>query len=239
MSNENHNNTGNWRSKLEALDNLPGETIIDKNASWEKLHDRLREKKGTKKIIWYWSAAACLLLVLMIPLINSNKKDHKLVNTGTAQKQVGIKSAPAVLIDKKDSAQITSPASFEKNQSIAVAGKSIKKHQVVPVGVDRKIYLGVAVSNPVFMKETTITALQPLDTSLNIAAARPVNKKLKVVHINELGDPLEESPGMARNAEIHSFQLKLASQEVYVNASVASRAGGFLFSKSKTSPKLN
>src|SRR5258705_1506391 len=89
MSNENYNNTGDWRSRLEALDNLPGEPLIDKNASWEKLHDRLREKKGNKKIIWYWSAAACLLLVLMIPLINSNKKDHEPVKTGTAQKQAG------------------------------------------------------------------------------------------------------------------------------------------------------
>jgi hypothetical protein len=236
MSNENYNNTGDWRSKLEALDNLPGETIIDKNASWEKLHDRLREKKSSKKIIWYWSAAACVLLALMIPFINSNTKDHEPVKTGTVQKQARTQSSPAILIDKKESVQVAGPDPFEKNQYMAVAGKSNKKYQVVPAGVTKKIRLGLAVSDPVFIKETTIETLQSLDTSLNIAAAHPVNKKLKVVHINELGDPVEESPGMARNAEIHSFQLKLAGQEVYVNSSVASRAGGFPILKSKTSP---
>ncbi len=75
MSNENHNNIEDWRNKLEGLDKLPGETVIDKNASWEKLHERLREKNYNKKIIWYRSAAACLLFALMIPLLNLIKEE--------------------------------------------------------------------------------------------------------------------------------------------------------------------
>ncbi|MEP6948763.1 MAG: hypothetical protein ABI863_05800 [Ginsengibacter sp.] len=236
MSNENHNSTGNWRSELEALECLPGETGVDKNASWEKLHDRLREKKSGKKIIWYWSAAACLLLVLIIPLINSIEKDHGLTKAGIAQKRPGTASYPTTLVDKKDSVQITGPVPFERNQKTTVMGKRIKKYQVItPYTVAGENQLANTVSKQDFKKETTIKALQPLDTSLNITGALPVNKILKVVHINELGDPVEESPGTARSADIHSFQLKLASQEV-VNSAVASRANGYSIFKSKTSP---
>lgn len=237
MSNENHNNTGDWRSRLDALDNLPAETVIDKNASWEKLHERLRGKKSSRKILWYWPAAACLLLVLMIPLINSIKTYHGLAKIGTVQRQPAIISSPNALINKKDPVGIIVTAPFEKNQAMTVEDKSLKKYQeVIPVAILKKIRLNHAVSNPDFMKETIILAPQPMEPSLNIAAAPPANKKLKVVHINELGDPVEESPGMAHSADVHSFQLKLARQEVYVNSSVASRATGFTILKSKTSP---
>lgn len=166
MLNENYNNTGDWRSKLEALDNLPGETIINKNASWEKLHDRLREKRSSKKIIWYWSAAACLLLVLMVPLINLIKKDHEPVKTETAQKQAGMKSSPAILINKGDAVQIPAPVLSEKDQIITVTGKRIRKYQlIIPDVVAGKNRLAATVISHDFKKVPVIADSQPLNTS--------------------------------------------------------------------------
>lgn len=237
MSNENHNNTGNWRSKLEALESVPGETVVDKNASWEKLHERLRVKKSGKKMIWYWAAAACLLLVLIIPFINSNKKNQQPAKNETVQKQPSIKPGLTISNDKKDLAQITKTAPVKRNRDFPVAEKGAGKYQrIVPATVTTINRIGDTVSIPGLMKETLVTAIQPLDTSLDIVLARPVNKKLKVVHINELGDPVEEFPGMAHNADAHSFKLKLASQEVYSGSSVAYRTDAFTIIKSKTSP---
>ena len=41
--NENPNDDFHWKNKLENLESLPGETF-NKEASWEKLHDRLQKK---------------------------------------------------------------------------------------------------------------------------------------------------------------------------------------------------
>jgi hypothetical protein len=236
MSNENHNNPEDWRSKLGALHNLPGETVIDENASWEKLHDRLRKKKSSKKIIGYWLAAACLLLVLMIPLLHSIQKDQVLAKTETLHQQPRIIAPATILIDKKDPVKITTPAPVEKNQIRTVADKGIEKYQVVvPSAITKENRVSDAVSNTDLMKETTIPSFQPLDTSLNITAALPAVKKLKVVHINELGDPVAEAPGIARSYEHRSLPVRLINQEVYTAPPSLGNTGFNIF-KTKPTP---
>ena len=53
------------------------------------------------------------------------------------------------------------------------------------------------------------------------------------MHINELGDPVKESPVVARKTERHSFQMKFANQEVFVNPSIASAKTGFTIYQQK------
>ncbi len=72
MSNENLNDY--WKNKLEDVDSLSAETFTDKNAAWEKLHSRLRQKPSRVRTVWYWAAAACLLLVFILPIIIAGKK---------------------------------------------------------------------------------------------------------------------------------------------------------------------
>ena len=85
-------------------------------------------------------------------------------------------------------------------------------------------------------QQITNNALQPVDTAINIVAILPEKKKLKVVHINELGDPVEETPNIARNYEHHSFQVKLINQEVYTSPPPSSGNTGFNIFKTKTAP---
>ncbi len=140
---------------------------------------------------------------------------------------------------KKDTLQFTGTAFFEEHNAVTAKNKSIRKYQVVTHSEETKlIRTGDAVSNSVFIKEPILPALQPLDTSANAVTVATLNKKLKVVHINELGDPVEESPGIARSADIHSFQLKLTNQEVYVNSSLASRKSRFTIFKINNFSKL-
>ena len=105
-------------------------------------------------------------------------------------------------------------------------------------------YKSVAVENAPVKKdkeefiepEINNNALAPVDNQVSSNAIEPEKKKLRVVHINDLGDPVEESSAMARKTEVHSFQLKLANQEVFVNPSVHSGSTGFTILTIKNSP---
>ena len=66
MSNEKLNN---WRGKLEDVDALPGEPILDKATAWDKLQGRLGYEPKRKKALWYWAAAAVALLLMGWPLL--------------------------------------------------------------------------------------------------------------------------------------------------------------------------
>ena len=86
MSNENPNNTSPWRNKLDELEHSPG-SAFNRDAAWDKLYGRLRGNKKSKKISWYWIAAACLLFGLMITLLNYNKSTSQPPNKETVLKQ--------------------------------------------------------------------------------------------------------------------------------------------------------
>jgi len=62
MSNEKRSDS--WISELNALEALPGEAPFDKAVAWDRLHQRMNGKRAKKRVIWYW-AAACLLLACM------------------------------------------------------------------------------------------------------------------------------------------------------------------------------
>jgi len=63
MLNERPDEFLSWRGRLAAPDALPDQGLDDKEVSWERLAERLREKP--RRRIGYWIAAACLLLALI------------------------------------------------------------------------------------------------------------------------------------------------------------------------------
>ena len=63
-----------------------------------------------------------------------------------------------------------------------------------------------------------------------------IKKSLKVVHVNELGDPVDVPREIASKKELHSFQLRLASQEVYNGKPVALNKKEFTIFSTKSSP---
>jgi len=61
-------------------------------------------------------------------------------------------------------------------------------------------------------------------------------QKLKVVHVNELGDTPPEIHSRAFIADYRTVQIKLINQEVYTNASSATNNPGFNFFKTTNAP---
>jgi hypothetical protein len=231
MINENLNKEFHWKNKLEELESLPGE-IFNKEAAWGKLHTRLQPKAKNKKINWYWIAAACLFFALFISFFLSNRKENVLVKNHVSQKKIN-SSSPS-LINKDTSVIITS--SLNENK---IAAHSINKIEKINTAISHKTIPAEIVQDK---KEENISqeiknnAVMPVDTATSIVTSLPEKKKLKVVHINELGIPVSEPPVMARNSENHSFQLKLLNQEVYIGSSLSANSTRFKIFTTKTIP---
>ncbi|HEY5465203.1 MAG TPA: hypothetical protein VIJ95_18220 [Hanamia sp.] len=234
MSNGKQNNYENWKSKLDNLDSLPGENMPDKNEEWEKLYARLGGKKRSKKAVFYWAAAACILFALMIPSLYFKNNNHQLSNTQMKKNNIEsdnyrIKNSSNKIIDKKDSALIS--------RSALSANDQIKTEMTSPKKIKKNIYekqmnllrLPDTISTKNLLAETKSNSLSPIDTFSSLATSIPTKKKLKVVHINELGDPVEALPDIVRNTDKHSFQFKIASQGIYINPTIASNTPGVYY----------
>ena len=98
MSNEKTSEDAGWVSRLDQLDRLPGSDESWKETAWDRLYARslegeaLREdvseadaplKSGSredeprrKRILWYWAAAACLLLAGTFYLLPVRPVEH-------------------------------------------------------------------------------------------------------------------------------------------------------------------
>jgi len=77
-------------------------------------------------------------------------------------------------------------------------------------------------------------AVAPVDNEIAIITILPEKKKLKVVHINELGDPVTVSPNIAKSHE-HRSLVKFINREI--NTSLPSSGNtGFNIFKTKAPP---
>ncbi len=232
MSNENPNNTPPWRNKLDELEHLPG-SAFNRDAAWDSLYGRLRSRKG-KKISWYWIAAACLLFGLMITLLNHDKNTSQPANKETVVKQSKEIKKPILKVEEVNKNENEHNAVLIKDKIVTTPNKPIQRNRrVTPTEVVTKVHPDdVAISYP--EKEPVVKPLQIINTN-STTAVLPQKKKLNVVHINELGDPLIESSDITRIADIHSFQLKFGNGEVLSNSPVASKPSGLIILKTKPS----
>lgn len=169
MSNEAHNK--DWISKLDGLDHAAGEAVLDKNAAWDRLHTRMQSKQRKSKALWYWAAAACLVAACLIPALLTHK-----------QKYTGVHIPPAIT-----SRHLDTPATLvlSKKEVPVKVVKEMNKQ----IATQQELAVILPAVNP-----TNITAtlkkdtLQITDTMLAAVPAIATPKKMRVVHINELGE---------------------------------------------------
>ena len=235
MINEEHNKEFHWKSKLDELDNVTGESF-NKEASWHKLHGRLRGSAGKKKVIWYWATASMLFFIIIIPLLMQRTFDTKVVKT----KKPAINPNEIILKPATDDRNIlvknNNNVSLAKEKDKALLNKTYPKNHVAIINeVAKEIESRERNDNDLAI-QTTVNSLQPIDSISSTVIHLPQKKKLPVVHINELGDPIIAEPVMARNSDRHSFQMKFGNQEVFINSSVASRTSRIITIKTSTTP---
>jgi hypothetical protein len=236
MLHEKPGNDFHWKSKLEELESLPGETF-SREAAWEKLHERMQGKPRNKKIVWYWAAAACLLLALIIPwLFLANKKESVLVKNDSVQKQIQSSASPLLRESNKNTAAVIPSMPTEKKLKVLFVDKSSKinasiNHKIIPF----KIVQDKKEKEEFSTQKIANNAIAPVDTVISIVAILPEKKKLKVVHINELADPVIEPASIARSYERRSFQVKFINHQLNTSPPSSGNTGFNIF-KTKPTP---
>ena len=237
MLNENPNNL-NWKNKLDDVDGLSGEILPDKNAAWEKLHHRLQPKHSRINALWNWAAAACILLTIFISILPPNKKQEQFVKTEQIHltpKQESIREVIAV----KGRNELTTGKAEMESRAITIrdiqskieapsSKDSIQKMAIISPELDAQ-----NIAQPLqIIEEITV---QDMPVAKVIASLGNV-QKLKVVHVNELGDTPPEIHSKAFIADYRTIQIKLINQEVYTNASSTTNNPGFNFFKTTNAP---
>jgi hypothetical protein len=230
MSNENPNNTPPWRNKLDELEQVSGSTF-NREGAWDKLHGRLRGNRKSKKIFWYWIAAACLLFGLVITILNYQKTIPQPIDKETVKEQPKETNNPVPKIDQPGSNKDESTADI-KNKIVSASNKSIqKRRRMIQTEAVTKVHSDDPVINGP-EKEPTAKAFQIANKNSTTVTFLP-KKKLNVVHINELGDPVIEPSDITRIGDMHSFQLKFGNGEVLSNSPGASKSSGLIILKTK------
>ncbi len=235
ISNENLND--HWINKLEDVSRLPGETFTDKNAAWEKLHSRLLQKPQRLKALWFWAAAACLLLAILIPAMILNKKQEGLVQNIPIQTLPKEITAPEISTLKENAVDIsTSLIENKKIPEPAIKSNNKKTHANNLVKIEQIVSANFINRTDIQKELLTSSPLiinAPVETTFAVV---PVKEKLKVVHINELGNPGEQTSNIARYYERRSFKLKLINKEVNTSSALPVNYTGFNILKLKNAP---
>jgi hypothetical protein len=236
MLNENHNKP-NWKSRLEEVSSLPDLILADKNASWEKLHGRLHTKPRRIKPWWYWVAAACLLGAITIPFLTAHKKQEALVKnepTKTVLKKTGVAASDvkeivpvAVIAGPVEKKQIATPASLP--------GSVENKEDKIK---DDRLIAATGLDEPTITQQDPIVLPQPVLEAIAVSnpIIAPAPRKLKVIHINELGTPVVLPYNLAHVDDYSPVQIKLINQEIYNNSSTISNNTSFNIFKTRNSP---
>ena len=221
-----------WKDKLEDVASLQPETLRNKDVVWEKLHARLAEKPNNKKIVWYWLAAASVIAAIIISSLTIHK-----TTTGIASHNNTSNNVKESLAKKDEPVKNVSPGIkttriHEQSQKNTV----VKNHEKQST-IGDTLNTTQSAGNDRQILENQTTAVPVVDTTaIATISSIPVQKKLKVVHINELGEPVEFPADVAQSSDLHLFQLKLAQQEIYHASSIASNNSSGLFFKPKNSP---
>lgn len=175
MSNEKRSDK--WISELDALEALPGEAPFDKAVAWDRLHQRMNGKRAKKRVIWY-RAAACLLLACMTLFFLRRERKTQFPP-----------SAPYVEHPYKR--QIREDGTNSKEAPAIVKAPGIPPPVDTPVRkrpVPVKERKATTIPDVAVIIPPVIRAIPHTDTMLaETTAVTAVPRKMRVVHINEVG----------------------------------------------------
>jgi hypothetical protein len=220
MDNERPNEHALWNRRLEEPGALPGTGLADKEAAWDKLYDRLKESEAAprrKRMIWLWTAAACLLLIV-VPAALLLKNARTFPHAGPEKIPSDISSA------KKPSTRQGDPSSAVPAHPLSgqpLTGQPGRTHAHRPARNQAHPPAAHPDLNKLFAHGadtlTLVFAPRPdLSKPPPVAALVPVKKEQRVVHINEL-EPPQPTPATAKGPRRKPGGLRIGPdpQETY------------------------
>ena len=225
-----------WKNKLDDVGELPGYIVQDKNAAWEKLHSRLQEKPPHIRPAWYWIAAAGILFVGLLPLFTASDRQIETV------KKDNLKIIPAETAVHPGSMPGTSTTTMHDEPAVR---KTVINHlPIQPVaGKTSRSSTTANEKQPVqrlgeqeFLTQAEIET-KPIDsfsTKNTVVMAPPLKQRLKVVHINELGEPAPH-PNADQGRDYSFIQIRIITQQANTSSRATAKGISFNISKPKAS----
>lgn len=208
MQNNSNDNIQNWKQRLDDFEDIAGNNL-DRNDAWDKLQQKKAVTKTPNKKIWYWLAAACVA-GLSAFIINS------------IYEQPGKTTTPDIVKTTNTDPVKENNITVIKNEPVAIENVKEKKQEInedpspVNPGVIEKDNIA---EEPLLVKDQPALPQQMIALTDTISRpSLPViakNKKLKVVHINELN---QNNNGFAQQEGKPYFPITYQTKQVYTNA---------------------
>ena len=200
MSKEKPDEFLSWRRRLDRPEALPEQGLEDRELSWEKLAERLREKPRRRTA--YWIAAACLLLALapVARLFHDRRPPlalHSPVRPQARPEKVAETSGPAPAPEKVVTSGATPASGTTPASSATPAPDKVVGSGAAPAKARSFHRAAAAAPPPLARLDSRLPSIAgPSITEPVIAAADTVNrliaqrsapkKPLRIVSINEL-----------------------------------------------------
>ncbi len=203
--------SNNWKDKLGDAGALSDYLLPDKSAAWEKLHGRMHAPVQKKRTGWYWLAAACVLGFTGAAFLLLHTKQQVTV----VKQEVKMKAAiDSISVLQPASTATAKPNHDERTAVIAAtklpATKSLKKIMIAPIQSET-----VKANDSMLITAGNTQPINITPTAPLTATNTPEKKKLKVVHVNELGTPLPELRSRVANDDYSVIQFNILNQQFF------------------------
>lgn len=161
-----------WAERLEALDQVPGESGFDRTAAWEQLQARLDHAPAGKSGFPYWKVVAAVILLALGFYWRQEKKTES----------GNIADTPALAPQPTNQLSPLPPAPIQ-----ATAARKYSKKTVRPTPAGRlEKLLPAQVPETAAPSVSTPPVSVPGNPAEEPLAAVPIPKKLNQVHLNDL-----------------------------------------------------
>lgn len=221
-------------NRLDAL--TPG-PAFDNAAAWNKLQQRLENKKTRILFPWKWAAAAALLICCTAVLWPSAKKETSLVKTNDGNKN----PAPGIqltgkedksIVKQKEMAVPHSPA--KPNNTADFSSIQVKTTAVIPVNEEIAISDSFTQINPISQPGPTLS-VEPAAVKKNLRVV--YNNDLAVTDPEEVVAPAEESENPIPLFRKTKLNQTLKAENIQPEDITPRRKKGILFFGPSIKPK--
>lgn len=177
------NSEQDWKARLSELESIPDEMPLDKDASWDKLHDRIQNKKRSRKLAWYYAAAAAVIAISLLAFFNDRTQETVVLKDKDSKPATVNTESPVIIYSDSPKTEMTSKATRNTSTKHSV---SRPMQSSIPEINDSATQIAIVPDTSRSLSDTSMLAIVP-----------PAKKKPKVVHVNEIGPSTDNDPDMA------------------------------------------
>lgn len=203
MANKTFNNQSSWRTALDELTLPQDQPMHDTNILWGRLEERIIKKRTSRP--WYWLAAACLCITGVF-IISNNKNP---ASTITIQHNTHSDVTKAIHASSLKMVSATTPV-IEKNN---IRSSVFKK--ITLVHSDRSAPVKIPPATTVIQTQDSMISPLLLTHAPKTKGIfyNTLNKKLPIVHINDMEEPVDEMPAVAEKNNRPFLSIRLFNRE--------------------------